>query len=320
MVALVATGASTFASAQPAPPVPALPTAPAMPTAPVIPGAIPASATAPTPPMTSLGAVSPMQPTEPPPGPKEPKQGDFDAGGQLAFPNGPDETGKYATYNWIAFDVHGRYNLFDALTANAVIPLAVHHPDMLVNGQDPKMIGGINARFELLAPKLPSMPIFHYEATLGIVVSLAYMHEKALLLSDKDFPLFVGDFKPGFTAGVIMKLKLSELVDFSLLPLYVRQASSAEEDDALQVPMSLILKLGSLVKLSAELGVYTGPGLSLHARDDGRIQTGGALDVKLGPILVHAGAGAASLITADTGPYPSVRDSVYVDLNVKYAK
>ena len=141
-----------------------------------------------------------------------------------------------------------------------------------------------------------------------------------MLLSDKDFPLFVGNYKPGVTAGVIIKLKLSELLDFSLLPLYVRQASDAEEDDALQVPMALIIKLGSLVKVSAELGVYTGPGLSLRARDDGRLQTGGALDVKLGPILVHAGAGAASLITGGTGAYPSVRDSVYVDLDVKYAK
>ena len=261
------------------------------------------------------------QPAPPPDGPKEPQQGDFDAGGQLKFPNGPDETGKYATYNWIAFDLHGRYNLLDALTANATIPLAVHHPDTLpMSGQQPKMIGGINARFELMAPKLPQLPLFHYETQVGLVVSLAYMHQGAMLLSDKDFPLFVGDYKPGVSAGIITKLKLSELVDFSLLPLYVHQANPGDALDALQVPMSLILKLGSLIKVSAELGIYTGDGLSLHARDGGRLQTGGALDVKVGPILVHAGVGAASLITGAMSMYPSVRDSIYVDLNVKYAK
>ena len=41
--------------------------------------------------------------------------------------------------------------------------------------------------------------------------------------------------------------------------------------------MALIIKLGSVVKLSAELGIYTGDGLSLRARDDGRVQAGGSL-------------------------------------------
>ena len=264
---------------------------------------------------------APTAPPPPPEGPKEPKQGDFDAGGQLKFPNGPDETGKYATYNWIAFDLHGRYNLLDMITVNATIPLAIHHPDTLpMSAREPKMIGGMNARFELMLPKLPQLPIFHYETKVGLVVSAAYMHERAMLLSDKDFPLFVGDYKPGVSAGLIVQLKLSELVDFSLLPLYVHQANTGDALDALQVPLALTLKLGSLVKVQVELGIYTGDGLSLHASDGGRVQTGGALDVKLGPILVHAGAGAASLITGGMGMYPSIRDSVYVDLNVKYAK
>jgi hypothetical protein len=38
----------------------------------------------------------------------------------------------------------------------------------------------------------------------------------------------------------------------------------------------------------------------------------------LGPIITHAGAGVASLLTG--GAYPTIRDSVYIDLNVKYAK
>jgi hypothetical protein len=313
---LVTTGVSAYAQSVPA--TPTMPQAPTMPQVPTMPAA-PAS------PYQTYPAANVMQPmtpptTTPPEGPKEPQKGDFDAGGQLKFPNGPDDTGKYATYNWISFDLHGRYNLLDALTVNATIPLAVHHPDMLMDGSQPKMIGGMNARFELMAPKLPSMPIFHYETTVGLVASVAYMHAKSMLLSDKDFPLFTGDYKVGATTGVIIKLKLSELLDFSLLPLWVHQANTGDALDALQVPLALIVKLGSLVKVSAELGVYTGDGFSLHARDDGRVQAGGALDLKLGPILVHAGAGAASLITGATGAYPSIRDSVYVDLNVKYAK
>ncbi len=317
MVALVAIGASAYA--QPAPPAaPTMPTAPTMPATPGLPNAPAMPPT--TEPYPTYGVASAATPPPPPAGPKEPQKGDFDAGGQIKFPNGPDETGKYATYNWIAFDAKGRYNLLDFLTVNANIPLAVHHPDMLMSGEQPKMIGGVNARFELMAPKLPSIPIFHYDMTLGLVASVAYMHAGAMLLSDKDFPLFVGDYKPGVTAGAIVKLKLSELLDFSMLPLWVKQANDGGALDAVQLPVALIIKLGSLVKLSAELGVYTGAGYSFGASDGGRIQTGGALDVKLGPILVHAGAGAASLITGPMSAYPSIRDSVYVDLNVKYAK
>ena len=88
----------------------------------------------------------------------------------------------------------------------------------------------------------------------------------------------------------------------------------------MQIPTSLILKIGSLVTRSADLGIYTGDGYALRARKCGRLPLGAALDVKLGPISVHAGAGAASLITGEGGLYPSITDSVYLDLNVKFAK
>jgi hypothetical protein len=38
--------------------------------------------------------------------------------------------------------------------------------------------------------------------------------------------------------------------------------------------------------------------------------------VKLGPVLAHAGAGTASLLTG--GLYPTVKDAFYIDLDVKY--
>jgi hypothetical protein len=40
--------------------------------------------------------------------------------------------------------------------------------------------------------------------------------------------------------------------------------------------------------------------------------------VKIGPILAHAGAGVASLLTG--GMYPTISDSVYIDVNAKYVK
>jgi hypothetical protein len=76
--------------------------------------------------------------------------------------------------------------------------------------------------------------------------------------------------------------------------------------------------LGDLIKVSADLGVFTGDDYSFSGDNGGRISTGGALDLKIGPILVHAGAGVASLLSG--GMYPSIGESVYVDVNVKYAK
>ena len=39
-------------------------------------------------------------------------------------------------------------------------------------------------------------------------------------------------------------------------------------------------------------------------------------DLGIGPILAHAGAGVASLLTG--GMYPTFSDSVYIDVNAKY--
>lgn len=257
----------------------------------------------------------------------EPKQGAFDAGGQVRLPSGPDEAGKYATWNWVALDLKGRYFLLDSITANATIPLAIHHPDMIgadpmsgAGGVAPKMIGGMVVHLDAKLPKPPKMPGMKYETEIGVSLTGAVMREGAMLLSEKDYPLFTGDFKPGLAGSLIMKAKLSSVVDFSLLPAFVFQTGSQENLTAVQVPMSLILKAGSLLKLSADAGVFTGDDISLRAKNGGRVYLGAALDVKVGPIITHAGAGFASLITDPNGLYPSIGDSVYIDLNVKYAK
>ncbi|HWO19884.1 MAG TPA: hypothetical protein VNO30_13955 [Kofleriaceae bacterium] len=296
----------------------AQPTQPAQPTPPT-PPPMPAQPTAPMPGQPPTPAPMPAQPAaEEPKQPKEPKRGDFDAGGQVRLPSGPDEMGEYAAFNWIALDLKGRYFLLKSVTVNGHIPLAVKKPDMLMTGEDPRLIGGITARLEAMLPKLPKLPGLKYDTEIGLLLSVAYLREGALLLSEKDYPLFTGSFKPGFVVGPIMKVKLSSVVDFSLLPVWMYQSGETESLEAVQIPMSTIIKLGDVVKTSVDLGIYTGDDYSFGGSNGGRISAGASLTLKIGPILAHAGAGVASLLTG--GLYPSIRDSVYIDLNVKYAK
>jgi hypothetical protein len=259
--------------------------------------------------------VRPLEPPPPMVDADAPQRGDFDAGGQVRLPSGPDETGTFATFNWVALDLKGRYYLLPWLTVTGNIPLAVKKPDLLMTGEDPRLIGGVTARIEA---KLSARPSKTNDTGLGLLFTAGYMREGALLLSEKDYPRFTGSFKPGLTTGLSIKLKVSSLVDFSTVPVVVYQAAEAGSSTAVQLPVALILRLGSLVQASADLGIFTGDDYSFSGDKGGRISTGGALTVKLGPILAHAGAGFASLLTG--GLYPTVRDSVYIDLNVKYAK
>ncbi len=305
-------------AADPAPPWPTTPAAPTMPTAPTMPGS---PATLPGDGQTAWPTYTPpaggVPQVDPPPvddkKKDQPKKGGFDAGGQVRFPSGPDEAGEYGTWHWVALDVKGKYNLLDRVSAEAALPLAIIHPDTIggtggMAGVAPHMFGGMSVKLEA---KLPA---------IGVSITGAMMRDGAMLLSEKDFPLFTGDFHPGFATAVPIKIRLGSLLDFKLIPAVVLQKTDDEYLDAIQIPMSLVIKLGSLLKLSTDLGVYTGDDLSLRARNGGRIYFGGALDVKIGPILAHGGLGFASLFTDPMGPYPTTKDSFYVDVNVKYAK
>lgn len=312
--------AGTALAEEPAPPAgaPQVPQDPAQP-APYTypPGQEPYSQPAPTG-MPGMGTAAAATPPPEDPKAKEPKRGDFDAGGQVRLPNGPDEMGTYATFNWIALDLKARYYLLKSVTVNGNIPLAVKKPDTFGGAADPRLIGGMSVRLDAMLPAMPKMPFIKYETEVGLSLTAAYMREGAMLLSEKDFPLFLGDFQPGFSGGLITKVKLSSLLDFSLVPSWVYQKGSAESVTAVQIPMSLIIKLGSLIKVSTDLGIFTGDDYSFGGDNGGRIAAGGSLTVKLGPILAHAGVGVASLLTG--GFYPTIGDSLYIDLNVKYAK
>jgi len=248
---------------------------------------------------------------------KKPKRGDFDAGGQVRLPNGPDEMNQFATFNWVALDVVGRYFLLDSVTVDGKVPLAIIKPDALMTGEEPSMFGGATIGLTAKLPRMPFQPSAS-QTEVGVVLTGAYMREGAMLLSEKDYPRFVGDFQPGFSAGAIAKLKLSSLIDVATTPVFVYQSASAGALTAVQIPASANVRLGSLLQVSADAGVFTGDDFSFGGDDGGRISAGGSVTVKLGPILAHAGAGVASLLTG--GLYPSVADSAYIDLNVKYAK
>lgn len=265
---------------------------------------------------------APQPPPEDPKQAKEPKAGDFNAGGQLRFPNGPDEMGAYATFNWVAFDARATYYLLPTVTIGGDMPLAVKKPETIGGGAvDPRMIGGMKVTLDAKLPKMnvPFAPKGK-DTELGLLLSGAYMREGAMLLSEKDFPLFIGDFKPGMAGGLTIKTSLSTLVDFSLVPVFVYQTGTVESINAVQIPMSTALKVGSLLKLSVDLGVYTGDDFKFGGSSGGRIALGAALDVKIGPILAHAGTGFASLLVGDETAYPTVGDSLYIDLNAKYVK
>jgi hypothetical protein len=270
------------------------------------------------------GMGTEASPTTPPTDsktPKEPKRGDFDAGGQVRLPNGPDEAGKFATFNWIAVDLRARYYLLKSVTVNANIPVAIKHPDSVgaapdgTGGIEPSMFGGFSARLDAM---LPRMPMMKKDTQVGLSLAFGYMREGAMLLSEKDYPMFFGDFKPGFAGSLVTKVKLGSIVDFSLVPAWVYQSGTMDSHQAVQIPMSLILKLGNVVQTSADLGVFTGDHYHFSGDDGGRIAAGGSLTVKIGPILAHAGAGVASLLTG--GMYPTISDSVYIDVNAKYVK
>lgn len=254
--------------------------------------------------------VSTVEQPEEPPG-----QGDFDAGGKVRLPNGPDEMGQFATFNWVAVDVQGTYYLLDSVTVRGNVPLAVIKPDMLVDGSDPRMFGGVTMTFDAMMPANPFTPP---EQKNGVSLTAAYMREGAMLLSEKDYPLFVGDLKPGFATGVHTNMKLGSLLDFRFNPHFFYQQGTAEAINGTQIPLSLVVGVGDLLKVSADAGIYTGDDFTFKASKGGRIAAGGSVTFKIGPIVTHAGAGVASLITG--GAYPTIKDSVYIDLNVKYAK
>ncbi len=243
--------------------------------------------------------------SEPPPSDDPDAKGKFNAGAQARFPSGPNNEGKFGSFNWIAVDGKGRYNVTDFLNTQLNAPFAVKKPDMPAPLPEASVIGGFTGRAELGIGK-----------TLGLGATLGFMRDGAFLLSEKDYPYFHGPFRFGTAVGPYLRLDMFGL-QVTLLPSVVWQAGTGT---AGQLPLTAVLKLGSLLELAADAGVFTGPQLKLGAADGGRIYAGGSVTLKIGPIVLHAGAGVASLLTDPMGVYPPIKGSIYYDVNVKYAK
>ncbi len=74
-----------------------------------------------------------------------------------------------------------------------------------------------------------ALPGMRYDTEVGLLLSGGVTCARARCsCSDKDYPLFTGDFKPGFVAGLITKVKLSSLLDFSFTPVWMYQSGSTE--------------------------------------------------------------------------------------------
>lgn len=267
-------------------------------------------------------APAPVAPTTATPAapraaPASPRRGDFDAGAQVRLPGGPDELGQFATFNWVAVDAVGRYYLLDQVTVVGRAPIAIIHPDTVGGTIEPATFGGVDVALRATLPRAPFQPRAH-PTDVAVTVSGAYARAGAMLLGPRDYPLFAGDFQPGFTAGVDARLRLSSLVDVVTAPVFVYQRGDGEALDGVQLPLTAVVKLGAVVQLGADLAINTGDDFGFGADDGGRIALGGSLTVALGRLRAHAGAGTASLLTG--GAYPTVTDGFYLDLDVRYAR
>lgn len=232
-------------------------------------------------------------------------KGKFNAGVGARFPSGPDENGKFGAFHWIAVDAKGRYNPSDFVSTYINVPFAVKRPDLPAPLEEPSVFGGFTGRGEL-----------GFGKTLGVGATLGLMREGAFLLSEKDYPYYHGRLTFGTAVGPYVRFDMFG-VYLSVLPQIVWQAGTGA---AAQIPISAKIKLGSLLEVAADAGVFTGQKLHLSAADGGRIYAGASATAKLGPILLHLGSGVASLITDPNGMYPSIKESIYFAFDVKYAK
>ena len=237
------------------------------------------------------------------------QSGKFNAGFKVRMPKGPGDDGEYAQFKWIGVDLTGKYNVTDAIGVGGTIYTAPVKPDV----GDPKVFGGFMLRPEL-----------RLGSTIGAFVDIGFMTYGAVLLSEKDIPFYAGDYEFASRIGPWVKFK-ANVVNLSILPAVVFQNGSPEKIAGFQLPVNAMLRAGEMLKVSADLGIYSGDDFKIGADDGGRIAIGAAVDVKVSTIALHLGVGLNSLLTSDSPSpgafaYPSIGDSLYIDLALKYVK
>jgi hypothetical protein len=236
--------------------------------------------------------------------------GKFNAGFKVRMPNGPGDDGTYGQFNWIGVDLTGRYNVTDAIGVGGTLYTAPVKPDFPDGAmmEDPKVFGGFMARPEL-----------RLGSTIGAFVDVGFLTYGAVLLSEKDIPIYQGDYELATRVGPWVKLK-ANVVYLSILPALVFQNGDPEKIAGFQLPVNAMLRAGEMLKVSADVGLYSGDDFKVGADDGGRIAIGAAVDIKVGAIALHLGAGLNSLLTSDNGPYDTIGHSLYFDVAAKYLK
>ena len=134
------------------------------------------------------------------------------------------------------------------------------------------MIGGITARLDAM---LAEDADDEEDTEIGCRSASAYMREGAMLSARRTTRCSSATSSPAFAGALITKVKLVERRRLLAVPAWVYQSGTMDSHKAVQIPMSLILKLGELVKVSADLGIFTGDDYSFSGDKGGRIAAGG---------------------------------------------
>ena len=206
----------------------------------------------------------------------------------------------------IGVEPKARYNVTDAISVGARIPLAVSGPDM----PELAIFGGAMAHAEL-----------RLGATIGAWVDVGFLKHGGVLLSQQDsFLYFDGvDYDVAFAVGPWIRAKAGPTY-LVIEPAFVYQPGDPEAIAGAQLPVTALFRAGSIGHVGAMVGIYTGDDFKLGAADGGRVAAGLVVDLKVSTIKVNLGAGVSSLLTDDMGLYAEVGKALYVNVGLAYVK
>lgn len=208
----------------------------------------------------------------------------------------------------VGIEPKARYNVTDAISVGARIPLAVSKPDGL------GVFGGALARAEL-----------RLGATIGAWIDVGFMKHGAILLSQQDSFAFSddADYDVALALGPWIRAKAGPTY-LVIEPAFVYQPGDPEAIMGVQLPVSALFRAGSFGHVGAKVGLYTGDDFEVAADKGGRLGAGLVVDLKVSTIKVNLEAGVSSLLTDDgmgsVALYHSVGKALYVNVGLAYVK
>lgn len=231
----------------------------------------------------------------------ERQAGHYAAGLKVMVGSGLDDT-----FNFIGIEPHGHYNVTDAIRVGARLPLSVSQPDGFTN------LGGLMARAEI---KLG--------ATIGVFAEAGFLKYGAVLESEQDSMAYLDgdevDYGFATRLGIAIHGKAGPTY-LHVEPAFVYQSGDPEAITGAQLPVTALFRAGSTAQAGIMAGLYTGDDFELGAEHEGRLAVGLVAHLHVSKIQLGLGAGFSSLLTEDEGRYTSVGKSLYVMVNLEYAK